>query len=364
MSESLRSEIIGLLSKYEVAWGDDVLTDRGIQFRIGDQPVVLSFDTEEDVVTLLSDKLRELAVNQKGELSHEPPHVGAGRYTVFQSDKVIAIECEHGLTVPPGNILVIPLTRPNRLIDLTKGQFQGLFLDNGAQPHAPPPPKETAPVVEPPVEQPEQPEPPSPPPRRQIDDGEEEMRRFTEASLVGDVFRFLEKQPDPLQTVTVASRLRMSVPSANESLRELQARGVVVLERGFWRLKSRPAPPPPVRAPRKPNPFASTSRLSIPPQLGRILAAMAYASHVTGDRDLTTKKVKPYLPPRDMPQYSARLPGAIEKGLVERGEPLGETRGWHYRLTAKGLEAARQLEGDIYEQDRIAVPGWLDELKG
>lgn len=381
MSESLRSEIIGLLSNYDVAWDDDdVLTEREIQFRIGDQPVVVSFDAAEDVPALLSNKLQELGVSRKDQAPPEQSRRSdAGRYVVFRSDSIIAVECEHGLTVPPGNILIIPLNRPNRLLNLTKEQFQSLFLDDNGTDHIPnhhtdPIPgrqeEETIAVVEPP-----EPPPPPPPPRRQLD-GEEEMRRFTEASPVGDVFRFLEKQREPLQTVTVASRLHMSVARASEALRELQARGAVVLERGFWRLKSRaaPTPPPPPPEPAKPpreaprpvrpNPFASTSRLSVPPQLGRILAAMAYARKVTGREELTTHQVRPYLPKRDMQQYSARLPGAIQKGLVARGKPLGDTRGWHYKLTPTGLEAARQVNGDIYVQDSIDVPDWLDQMKG
>lgn len=367
MGESLRSEIIGLLSNYDVAWGDDVLSEREIQFRIGDQPVVVSFDAVEDATTLLANKLQELGVSRKGQPPPERPG-HAGRYVVFRSESVIAIECEHGLTVPPGNILIIPLNRPNRLLNLTQEQFQGLFPGDTVAEHA----AEETTVVEPPAPPP----PPPAPPRRQID-GEEEMRRFTEASPVGDVFRFLEKQHEALQTVTVASRLRMPVARANEALRELAARGAVVLERGFWRLKSRPAPPEPVKPPRvppaapaaprataKPNPFASTSRLSVPPQLGRILAAMAYASKTTGEEELTTQQVRPYLPARDMQQYSARLPGAIQKGFVARGTPLGDTRGWHYKLTPMGLQAARQVDSDTYVQDSIEAPDWLDQLKG
>ena len=58
-------------------------------------------------------------------------------YAVFQSRDVIAIELDRDLTIPKGNVLVIPLNRADTLIDMPSDQFHVLF-DEAVQQSAEP----------------------------------------------------------------------------------------------------------------------------------------------------------------------------------------------------------------------------------
>jgi DNA-binding MarR family transcriptional regulator len=249
---------------------------------------------------------------------------------VYRSARVIAIDCEHGLAVPEGNVLVIPLNQPNKLLDLTKEQFHLLFSAT-TESASGEPPSEPPPVTAP---------------------------TFTEPNIENDLLRYLEKAREPQRAAVIASRLGITTNVVEEHLKTFYERGLAVVERGVWRSVSRPAPPPVAPSGLR----RRRSDIGVSPQLGRILAAMAFATKIAANPDLTTRQVRPYLMSRDQHQYSARLPAAIEKGFVQKGLPLPDSRGWHYQITSKGLEAVAQLGPWSYEQDAIPVPDWLEQL--
>ena len=326
VDRQFRSEITGILAKYDVVWQDaDVVSDTNITFRVNGQPIIITYESPEDALLRLKAKLQEIGVRERtGKI------LNRDKYTVYRSARVIAIDCDQGLAVPQGNVLVIPLNQPNRLLDLTKEQFHILFsaTTESAAGEPPPEPKVTpAPI-------------------------------FTEPNTENDLLRYLEKAREPQRAAVIASRLGISIKIAEEHLKTFHERGLAVVERGVWRSTSRPAPPPIA----SPGIRRKRSEIGVSPQLGRILAAMAIATKIAQSADLTTHQVKPYLSARDQHQYSARLPAAVEKGFVQKGSPLPESRGWHYQITTKGLEAVAQLGRWSYEQDEIPAPDWLEQL--
>lgn len=373
----LRSEIAAVLSKWDVVWRDDnLLTDDGsIQFQLNDKPVSVSYDParRSGIPELLSAKLRELGATEKlnGAVVTTPdapaekpsPRTiqNQGKYTVYQSARVIAIELDVDLMIPKGHVLVIPLNRPNTLLDLEKEQFTALFSAR---------PTEEVNVEAPPRRTPVPPAPAvsvapasvAPPATVTLTDATE-----------NDVLAYLQQRNGGVKSAVIATSMGMTIKSVDQILKQLYEMGVAIVETGFWRLKAAPTPTLRPSAPVAPKPAPAPEQNSIrtrirrprsgvPPQLGRILVAMAYAAKQSGKADLTTQQVKPFLVQRDKHQYSARLPGAVKDGLVTRGLPLPDSRGWHYQLTAKGLRTAQEVGSDVFETDNEAVPAWMGHL--
>lgn len=81
----------------------------------------------------------ELVTVQRPELFAPKPALTPFNSGVYRSPKVLGIELDKELIIPAGNILVIPLNRPNSLIDMTKEQFETLFAVEAVEEEAPPP---------------------------------------------------------------------------------------------------------------------------------------------------------------------------------------------------------------------------------
>jgi hypothetical protein len=75
-----------------------------------------------------------------------------------------------------------------------------------------------------------------------------------------------------------------------------------------------------------------------------------------------TGQVTKFLAARDAKQYAARMPAMVDKGMVVRGLPIPDSRGWHYRLTPKGLATVKELGEWPYKDEDLPVPDWLSHL--
>jgi hypothetical protein len=280
-----------------------------------------------------------------------------GYPTVFRSARVLAVELVEDLMVQKGHMLVIPLNRPNTLLDMTRDQFHALFdatTERPTEPETPPPPPPIPPeepVIEPKVSV-----------RPTVD-----VRRNDE----NDVLAYLLQRNGGVKLRVIADALGMTYKAAEATLKVLTTRGTVELENGFWRLAARPplatAPPPKKkgRPAGRPPVFRPTeSSRALPPQIGRILAAMAYVTANRSDPDLRTNDVAPYLIDRDARQYGARIPAAMEAGWVLRGKalPPPAIRGFYYQITPSGVAAVKEAGTRMYEADGEKVPDWLDRL--
>jgi hypothetical protein len=184
-----------------------------------------------------------------------------------------------------------------------------------------------------------------------------------------DLLAYLQQRNGGVKSAVIATTLGKTIKSVEENLRQLHEQGIAVVEAGFWRLKEAPSPTlKPVKSTPVPDQSAIRTRMRrprmgvVPPQMGRILVAMAYAAKTSGKADLTTAQVKPFLVARDKHQYSARLPGAIKDGLVTRGLPLPDARGWHHQLTIKGLKIVQDIGRSVFEVDHEPVPVWMAHL--
>jgi len=79
---------------------------------------------------------------------------------------------------------------------------------------------------------------------------------------------------------------------------------------------------------------------------------------------VSTQDVLPLLIPRDKTQFSARMPGAIDRGWVQKGPalPPPATRGWFYQITPLGIAAIKAAGNAPFEEDGEDTPAWLATL--
>ena len=285
-------------------------------------------------------------------------------YTVYRSAKVIAIELAEDLKVTKGHMLVIPLNRPNTLLDMTREQFLVLFDATTEKPDA-----ATEPVARRAASN------PSPPPAADPGGGSATSNNPVNNDE-NDVLAYLLQRKGGVKVRVIAAALGMTLKATDATLKHMMARGTVELDDGFWHL-SRPAqsvrpaqPRQPMKTGRKGDrkPRAvrvyARSRDGLPAQVGRILATMAYVTKTTGRADLTTRDVVPFLIERDQRQFSARMPGALKAGWVARGIPLPAPamRGWHYQITPSGISAVQAAGNWMYEHDGEQTPDWLKKI--
>lgn len=350
MSDTLlRNSIVALLADYDVEWDDaTVLTRDAVQFLLDGKHISVSFDPEADVADVLRRKLRDLGAHKKPGVAEPNDLVPAPEpiperktienrdgYTIFQSAQVIGIELDADLMIERGRVLVIPLRRTNTFLNMAKEDFVALF---GSEANAATFLNHT---------------------------GEHQRQRRTPiqappvADEENDILAFLRTRSGGVKPGGIALALGMMEPDVQEHLRKLRERGVVSRDAGFWRL-SAAKPPAPIRPPRAPP--RKNSPGGVTPQMGRILAAMAYATKTLGRTDLKTTDVKPYLDDRDGKQYSARLPGCAAKGLVLRGRALPKAHGWYYQITPEGIKAVQQWGFWAYENEGQPSPEWLIQV--
>jgi len=292
-------------------------------------------------------------------------------YTYYRSARVIAIE------LGDGKLMIIPLHRPNTVLNMTRTDFDLLFIEE--PPERPPQPEPL--VVETPVRQRRT--------RRTIDDSEPMLpmpvqpvtdQHPPEGHDEQAIMAFLRQKQGSVKAKIIASALGKTIKSVDIILRQMAIKGMVELESGFWGLTGLGRKPDPERRqisiqagggtrqpstrqpPRHQDGGRHSFRGLLPPQMGRMLAAMAYVSKKTGKHDLTTQMVTPYLDQRDSKQYAARMPNAIERGLVDRGLPVPHKLGWHYTLTPKGADLIKQVKDWPYSCENLPVPEWLQYL--
>lgn len=301
---------------------------------------------------------------------------------VLYTDRMIAIELDNDLVVEKGNVLVIPLRKTTTPIppSMPKEQFNLLkmLLDEAkAQRPAPAPAPAAAPPPPPRQPPPVTPATPQPEVRPDLEDEEDDELPLDELSdLTEDIIAFLEQRNGAVKSRVIAAALGYSIKAVEQQLRALSDAGTAVVQAGFWTLANkgsptatRPRPTPPPPPPPGPRPAEPPirqgrphSRNGISPQVGRIMAAMAYVTKSSGKPDLTTSQVTKYLAARDAKQYAARMPGMVDKGMVVRGLPIPDSRGWHYRLTPKGLATIKELGGWPFEDEGVPVPEWVTTL--
>jgi hypothetical protein len=214
----------------------------------------------------------------------------------YQSGRVLGIKLDRDLLVTAGNVLVIPLNKPNTITEMTEEQFLALF-EFAEDPLPPQPP---APTVT---------------KRRFIAKADESVLAPEPESGPDDELYTPPQEDPPIRNYETAYNVNSNGESAG-----------------------------------------------VPAQIARMLAAMAQVRRVTGKDNISTEMVSAYLEPRDFRQFSARMPKAIERQLVERGLPYTDRRGWHFKLTAKGDTAVKQAGVWPYTVEQLPVPAWMLHL--
>ena len=228
---------------------------------------------------------------------------GDGRHRVFRSTRVIAIELRDDLIIAKGNILVVPLSQPDQMMDLRPDQFRALFK---------------------------------------------------ELSVL---------QTD--HTATRATRMSQpAVPSAPvaQTVPRMPIRPPI--PRPLPPKLQRPVEPPKTQRTHRPRPAEMPSRRNgvIQPQLGRLLAALMYALDSTQTEFIQPQLVTPYLDARDARQLAARMPNAVERHLAVREEALPPYRGWLYSITPEGRHIVREAGTWPFTCEGITPPIWLEQL--
>lgn len=265
-------------------------------------------------------------------------------YTVFRSAKVIAIELSEDLRIAKGHMLVIPLNRPNALLDMTREQFIVLFDATEENPTEVEPIRTASPTPR-----------PSPRPAPAV---------APERNDENDIMAYLLQRKGGVKVRVIADALGMTLKMTDTVLKRLLTRGTVELEDGFWHLTARgPVPKKVAPAKKTRRMYAPRSPSGLPAQVGRMLAAMAYLFKA-GKADVSTQDVLPLLIPRDKTQFSARMPGAIDRGWVQKGPalPPPATRGWFYKITPLGIAAIKAAGNMPFEEDGETTPVWLATL--
>ena len=366
-------EVIEILADYDVRV-DDVVRQNEITFWIEDKRLSYRYDPWQPDLDDLRRKLQNFGATLKVSAStittiatpstdeqvEEPqsqapsPPLVTNRdgYTVYRSAKVIAVELAADLTIRKGHMLVVPLNRPNTLLDMTRDQFLVLFEATAEKPDD----------VAPPVERRSPPPPPPPVTRAPATVHDDE----------NDVLAYLMQRKGGVKVRVIADALGMTLKATEGILKHLSTQRTVELEDGFWHLTARPTVQmrQPVKAGRKSDRtkrvvrIHPSSRSGLPAQVGRLLAAMAYVTKTSGRADLTVSDVTPWLIERDQRQFSARMPGAMKAGWVKRGLPLPApfTRGWYYQITPEGLAAVLAAGNWMFEYDGETTPDWLSKI--
>lgn len=261
--------------------------------------------------------------------SPEPVHLNPDdNYLIYQArqlapNKCLVIELDKDLLIEKGHVVIIPLDKPS-LIPMSKEMFEAMF---------------TVMVSTQPVPEQSSLTPPPPPPF-EPDDTYDEPVEGTEqvASPIEDDNR-LWQDPPVLQVPEGISGLkppRVSKPLIEKAVR---AKNIIY------------------------TPYRDHSPRTIegvPPQLGRILAAMMHVSDTRHRTDLEPSHLEGVLAPHDRKQVAARVKRAVELGLVERGLPLPSPaiHGWHIKITAAGRKMVRKLKSWPWLYDGQPLPTW------
>jgi DNA-binding MarR family transcriptional regulator len=284
-----------------------------------------------------------------------PPLMVSSGYT-YQSPRVLGIKLSKDLLVVAGNVLVIPLDRPNTVIEMTEEQFSILF--NEVREYPPEPPKLT-----------ERTQPPRPLPRPlplPTMEPEAEAIDYQPSQDVADILAYLKTRRGAVKTEVVAEALGKTRKSIDAHMRRLVSRGLVEAgPTGFWSLVNQATIFKPVLQPKPAAPpLFGRGRPAgkVPPQIGRILLAMAHAQQTTGKDNISPTMVSAYLDVRDNRQFTARMPSAVERGLVERGLPYPDRRGYHYKLTKEGQSLVREIGVWPFEVEGLQPPEWISGL--
>jgi len=266
-----------------------------------------------------------------------------GRHRVFRSARVIAIELQDDLILDKGNVLVIPLNRPGQFMDLRPDQFRALFEQLEVLNTAEVAP--TAPPLRPTAER--RPTPPQVAPAQPVIDPIEAV------------------QPDPVRPEPPPRKPPPVAPSVKRppgvEVRPSVPRMAI---RTQTNEKSSSVTDKQQRTQRqRPEGFRPDRRSGIiQPQLGRMLAALLHASRTEQKDYVAPASVSSYLDTRDARQFTARLPGAVERNLAVRGHPLPNSRGWHYGITPEGVDVVRQAGDWPFACEGMMAPDWLDQL--
>jgi hypothetical protein len=371
MDDAQVQHLVNVLTEYDVDPGH--IRHNAIEFWLNDKRIVHQLDPHGDIEANLRATLQGLGVRLKQRLlsgtsesamssTNEVPDAipispeavdevpttriyneqGTTTTPVYRSARVIAIEMERDLTIPKGHMLVIPLNRPNTLIDMPKEQFEVLFDTTEATEI--PPDSVSVPIFDPPPSELRNPIP------RQV------RTEGTRENFENDILNYLKQRRGGVKTKVIATAIRKPMYRTEQHLRAMQRSGIVECpQTGFWAfVKSRSS----VKS-------VDSSEVvvgKVSPQLTRILAAMALAAKASGRRDLTVREVTPHLSERDARQVGARMPVAMDKGFVERGLPIPDARGYHYCITPLGLAAVKDRGVAAYESDGMDVPEWLLHL--
>jgi hypothetical protein len=387
MDQQLRDELVSVLAEYGNVTMDAATMprDNAIAFYVHGKRILYPYDQANlNARTDLRRKLRELGAIEKAQTAPQatappppPPTVAApspplpeedeadvdvppesdNGCTIVQSGRVIGIEFNRTVTIRKGFVLVFPKHNPNVFVEMPSTQYHILF----DEPHEATPAPSLLDTREVELASPLQEVQPQqviqPPPRPQSDD-------------VNDIVAYLGKRNGAVKSVTIANDLHKTIKSIDSHLRRMRNRGLVECPQpGFWTLTAQS-----VTTRTSPTVFRSTttvppqqpevlrSREGTSPQVGRILAAMAYATKTTGKVDLTTAMVAQHLYANDGHQYGARIPEMLKKGIVVRGLSLPGVRGWHHQITPKGLAIVKKLGAWPYERDKHPTPEWLAHL--
>ena len=219
-----------------------------------------------------------------------------GIATVYRSSRVLAIEIEQDLIIPKGHMLVIPLNRPNALIDMQKDQFKALFETETAEVVAEAMP-DSEPLPEPASIQPAPAAPRPAAPRQTPKVVNTPPKVANKDNFENDILAYLRQRKGAVKARVIANALQRPIYRTETHLRALLGRGIVECpQTGFWAIVKTTATSPPVSPAHRANPAFVDK---VPPQLTRILAAMAFATKATGHPDLTSRDVTPHLPERD-----------------------------------------------------------------
>jgi hypothetical protein len=293
-----------------------------------DQPVL----SDTEVQQILDSSVR--TEDEQPYVEPEPEVVAmagktlnADSYSLYapklKANNCIVIELGRDLMVQKGGLLVIPLDRPNTVIDVSRELFDTMFTLVPDEPLPVPKPIEVpVPVQE--VRKPPEPE-------------------TFEARSIDDVIeRIVDREPEGPQVRHYAEG-----------------------ESGL-RPKKRPTPPPKkAKSGRAVNYVNTPYRERMPrsiegvsPQAARMLACMAYVTDTQRRVDLAPRHFNDMMLDHDRKQVATRMPKLVQLGLVEYGLPIPDSRGYHVKLTGKARRLLTKMGSWPWLYDGLDVPRW------
>jgi hypothetical protein len=293
-----------------------------------------------DVSEPITEPLKSMPINSTEYAVHQVRNI--------RPAQVIAIELDRDLMCAKGTVLVVPLNKPNMVMDLTREQFDVMFeqvapmsdirtviselLDERGNRRDRYADMLERTQAQTPIPRPTPPPPPPPP----LPPDEEEPEELPPAAEI--------REPHVSQFAEGISGLHPKRPRGRPPKLPIQRSASGRAQN--W-----------VHTPYRDQNPRSIEGMS--PQQGRILAGMVHVGLMTGHVDILPDMLNNVVLQHDRHQYSSRTMEMRKLGLLEQGLPVPGTRSsYHLKVTPLGRKMVQKIGHWPWLYDGLDIPRW------